>query len=264
MFLTIQGEGPDAGLPVVMVRFAGCNLRCTWCDTPDSLPEYDVKDKKFLTVVSDNVEELHVNEVICRINQCMFSNDSGRCDSPAPSLVVITGGEPWLQPEAILEIHNAMIDQGTKVSIESNCEVNVLRAVGDAQMGFEAAYRHSNKLHCVFSPKLARIRAGKLTLEDVLSNMHVVDRGRSSLKIVVCNEEECYEAIALLQAVKRNIRASLPLSMIDRTWYGIQLEDSWLAKGWIANLGARMNFVFKLAQEGFRLNIQQHKVLHLD
>lgn len=30
----LQGEGPQLGVPAVLVRFQVCNLRCTWCDTP--------------------------------------------------------------------------------------------------------------------------------------------------------------------------------------------------------------------------------------
>lgn len=33
IFMSIEGEGVRAGLPTVFVRFAGCNLRCKWCDT---------------------------------------------------------------------------------------------------------------------------------------------------------------------------------------------------------------------------------------
>ena len=35
-FVSIQGEGLYTGTPSSFIRVSGCNLRCAWCDTPDS------------------------------------------------------------------------------------------------------------------------------------------------------------------------------------------------------------------------------------
>lgn len=73
IFYTIQGEGPHAGRPAIFVRFAGCNLRCTFCDT-------DFEHGKLLSRAKLEVEIL----AMARAHDCRF--------------LVLTGGEPMLQP----------------------------------------------------------------------------------------------------------------------------------------------------------------------
>lgn len=72
IFYTIQGEGPLAGTPAVFVRLAGCNLRCTFCDT-----EFESGWNNLMTA-----EEL--------VKKCAEKGKSN-------DLIVITGGEPMLQ-----------------------------------------------------------------------------------------------------------------------------------------------------------------------
>lgn len=74
VFLTIQGEGPLAGMPAIFVRLGGCNLRCWFCDT-----DFEA-DTQPLTEVDDLVAQIQA--VACEDN---------------PRLVVLTGGEPLRQ-----------------------------------------------------------------------------------------------------------------------------------------------------------------------
>lgn len=95
IFHTIQGEGPYAGMPAVFVRLAGCNLRCTWCDT-------DFESNPFV---------LTVDEAYSRILK------EAR---PNTQLVVITGGEPLLQNIAplVLKLTDGGIG-GMRVQVET-------------------------------------------------------------------------------------------------------------------------------------------------
>lgn len=73
---TLQGEGRQAGLPCYFIRFGGCDLRCSWCDTPYAvLPELVAQ-----------LEKLSVAEIINRLNVL----------PRGPEWVVITGGNPAL------------------------------------------------------------------------------------------------------------------------------------------------------------------------
>src|SRR5256885_15909571 len=75
---TLQGEGAHAGRPCVFLRFAVCNLACTWCDT-DFRPE--------------GAARLGADEIVRRLL------DKDIHDSRT---VIITGGEPALQWDALL------------------------------------------------------------------------------------------------------------------------------------------------------------------
>jgi 7-carboxy-7-deazaguanine synthase len=80
---TIQGEGPLIGTPTVFVRTAGCDYRCTWCDTLYAvLPEH-----------RDEWTFMSAAEVLREVN---------RLSSGKPILVTLSGGNPALQPLAEL------------------------------------------------------------------------------------------------------------------------------------------------------------------
>lgn len=96
IFATLQGEGIYAGWPAVFVRLGGCNLTCKFCDT-----EFESFTSMTLDAVMQRVKEL-------------AQKDGKRIRG----LVVITGGEPFLQP--IGRLCEALVAEGFKVQIETN------------------------------------------------------------------------------------------------------------------------------------------------
>ncbi|MGD9689569.1 MAG: 7-carboxy-7-deazaguanine synthase QueE [Phycisphaerales bacterium] len=92
-FLSIQGEGKRAGVPSFFIRVSGCNLRCTWCDTPHA--SWDPEGAP-----------VPIAELV------RLALDSGAPD------VVLTGGEPMLF-DGIEPLARALSEGGKHITIET-------------------------------------------------------------------------------------------------------------------------------------------------
>lgn len=98
IFHSIQGEGKLAGVPSAFIRTSGCNLRCGWCDTPYASwhPEGD---------------DVPIEQIIAQV------------DSYAARHVVITGGEPMIQPR-IGDLTRGLRKKGYHITIETAATVH--------------------------------------------------------------------------------------------------------------------------------------------
>src|SRR5688572_17257788 len=97
LFYSIQGEGKLTGVPSVFVRASGCNLRCSWCDTPYASwdPEGD---------------DIAVDEIVRRVAAIRAKH------------VVVTGGEPMIMPD-VEPLCDALKVRGHHVTIETAATV---------------------------------------------------------------------------------------------------------------------------------------------
>ena len=100
IFDSIEGEGKRSGQLATFVRTAGCNLRCSYCDTLYALSE---KNCEYTELTSD--------EIISRLN-------------PLYRKVTLTGGEPLFHPN-IKELISEMCSQGYEVNVETNGSIRV-------------------------------------------------------------------------------------------------------------------------------------------
>lgn len=102
-FLSIDGEGPSSGELATFIRFQGCNLRCSWCDTTYSWDKENV------------CEKLNSVDIYNYIKNNKATN------------VTLTGGEPLIQEniDELLELLNS--DNTLKVHIETNGTVDIER-----------------------------------------------------------------------------------------------------------------------------------------
>ncbi len=96
LYKSVQGESSFAGLPCIFVRLAGCNLRCSWCDS-----EYTFGGGKPFTE----------DEIVAQIEAL----------TPC-RLVEFTGGEPMLQARELIPLMRRLLDSGYTLMIETSGE----------------------------------------------------------------------------------------------------------------------------------------------
>lgn len=91
-FVSIQGEGSLVGIPSSFIRVSGCNLRCTWCDSPQT--------------------SWSPQGAFCSLDELVQFCAQG------PQHVVLTGGEPLLLPNVALLTHQ-LRHRGHHITIET-------------------------------------------------------------------------------------------------------------------------------------------------
>jgi 7-carboxy-7-deazaguanine synthase len=97
IYKSLQGESSYTGLPCVFVRLAGCNLRCTWCDS-----EYTFQGG----------QRMSLEEIEAEVHRLL----------PEGGLVEITGGEPLLQEREAVALMDRLLLAKYTVLLETSGE----------------------------------------------------------------------------------------------------------------------------------------------
>ena len=113
IFSSVQGEGPFVGCRQIFLRFAGCNLECAYCDTPgDMRPTHcrveNSLDRKDIIYYKNPVKVGQVVSAVERLKPSIHHSIS------------LTGGEPLLQNEFLLEILPSIKGTRLGVYLETN------------------------------------------------------------------------------------------------------------------------------------------------
>ncbi|MBQ6392526.1 MAG: putative 7-carboxy-7-deazaguanine synthase QueE [Eubacterium sp.] len=100
-FVSINGEGPRAGELAVFLRFKGCNLRCSYCDTMWA-------NEPDCPYVEETPQELYDYVKSTKVKN-----------------VTLTGGEPLLQQEMVQLLKLLTEDEELRVEVETNGAINL-------------------------------------------------------------------------------------------------------------------------------------------
>lgn len=100
IFHTLQGEGVSAGCPAVFIRTSRCNLHCVWCDTDhtwnfEGTPWHHQNDSR------PGYRKFNKSEVTI---DCSPAEAAAEILSHGCPRVVITGGEPLLQQDELIDM----------------------------------------------------------------------------------------------------------------------------------------------------------------
>lgn len=204
IFYSVQGEGSLVGVPSVFVRTSGCNLRCSWCDTP-------------YTSWNPEGEELTPDEILARASA--FS---------AARHVVLTGGEPMIAP-GIADLSRGFRERRMHVTVET--AGTVFAPVACDLMSISPKLANSTP-EGVFQAQHQRLRLQPDTLRRLMSEYNY------QLKFVIAREadiEEVTALVALLQA---------PPDKVILMPEGIATETLNQRGAWIAEICKNYGFRF--------------------
>ncbi len=109
MILTLQGEGARSGMPVVLCRFRGCNLDCSFCDT-----EHEGESGRGGGSFRSG------RELAAAAAELWRGGDDRRA-------ILLTGGEPLLQVDD--ELSEALHSHGFMILLETNGTLPLPRGI---------------------------------------------------------------------------------------------------------------------------------------
>lgn len=165
---TIQGEGPAAGQLSTFVRFGGCNLSCSWCDSA-----YTWDGSRYS--LRDEITMLSVREIVERM--------------PDSRLIIVTGGEPLLNQKnpAFIQFLTVLKDAGKEVHVETNGTIRPTDEVATLVDHFSV------------SPKLGHAGMHKKSQSPVMhtgwADLH--EMTDAHLKVVVITEADVEATVEL-------------------------------------------------------------------
>lgn len=197
IFSAIQGEGALVGERQVFVRLAGCNIRCTYCDQPESLELRSgpcrieaTAGRRDWAIVDGPVSFAEVASAVDRLWSSLPHHS-----------VSITGGEPLVQAVRLARVLPALSSGGRRVMLETN---------GTLPKALAAVLEWIS--HVSMDVKLDSVDGQGVDLEVHRRFLELASRKRVFVKIVVgasTDLDQLREAVRMVDEVSPEIEVFL-------------------------------------------------------
>ena len=158
-FVSINGEGKRAGELAVFIRFKGCNLACSYCDTT------------WANEPGCEYEEMSPEEIASYIKETGVRN------------VTLTGGEPLLQKDISELIDEIFKLEGSRVEIETNGSVDIETVKTSKRPDFTLDYKLPSS-GCEYKMNLNNYKQVKAndTVKFVVGNRQDLDKAKDIIE----------------------------------------------------------------------------------
>lgn len=168
IFDSIDGEGIRTGQPATFIRLAGCNLRCSYCDTVYSL---------FGEETPCEYTEMTIEEIIKKVNTTY-------------KRITLTGGEPLVHKDSA-KLVTELLNMGCEVNIETNGAVDIVE--------FLSRIPESDKLFFTIDYKLPSSGMTDKMIWKNFLNLRQCD----VIKFVVGSDEDMELTIDIVKKLKQ-------------------------------------------------------------
>ena len=218
IFVSIQGEGQFVETPSVFVRTTGCNLRCWFCDTPYTSWNPDGSQQPW-PAVADRALSFDLEHVI------------------------LTGGEPLLQPD-IVPLSKRLREAGRFVTVETAGTVD--RPVSADLMSISPKLSNSLPL----TPAKWRDRHSRIQENDPVVRRLIRDY-RYQMKFVVDEPADLVEIAGYLERFPEVAAENVWLMPQGLAAAELSARTRWLAP-WAAEHGYRVSARRHIERDGYQ------------
>lgn len=222
IFFSYQGEGIYAGIPQIFVRFEGCNIRCSYCDT------------KYSLTVNNKNSDYSPDELCSAVIETIKKNKKNFFGF-TPS-VSVTGGEPLIHSGFLKDFLERIKEKQINVYLETNgtlpeelkkiyklCDVISMDIKLKSACGKNFLREHEQFLKTAYKKIFVKIVISKNTeKKEFIKAVNMIESVSKNIKLVLQpdsnNIKKYFKIVEFYAAASAKIKDVRILPQMHKIW----------------------------------------------